>query len=79
MIAEKPIYRLNPDFQYSNFVWLNMITTSGIGYGDGYARTFLGRIVSSYISLIGQFLYSYMVVIIINYLEVNSHENNVIR
>jgi len=42
--------------------WLIVVTMTTVGFGDFYAKTYLGRLVSSLACIYGTFLVSLMVV-----------------
>ncbi len=62
----RPVYNILPssiDFSnYANCIWYMIITMSTLGYGDYYARTVPGRLVSMLAAITGVFLVSIMVV-----------------
>ena len=55
-------------------MWNMIITLTSAGYGDLYAKTFLGRIVAVIICFWGVLIISFFVVTVTNMLEFNSNE-----
>ena len=70
-IFERPYYRFNfPDIDYqyfdsfSNSIWYVIITVSSVGFGDIYAVTPMGRILTVFAVLVGVIFLSTMVALI---------------
>jgi len=77
-ICERPLNR-NPtvvmDFStYWNSMWCVILTMTTVGYGDFYAKTHFGRIVSFLCCIWGVFVVSLMVVTLNNVLGMSSAE-----
>ena len=58
-----------------NNIWLNIITITGIGYGDEYPRTNLGRISIFISSIFGMFFLGFLIASISSAIEFNNKEN----
>lgn len=76
-ILEAPISEISgQDFNlYSNSMWCMIITLTTVGYGDYYAKTVFGRIMTCLISFWGMFIVSLMVVKITNSMTFSDDED----
>lgn len=77
---DRPLAKINPtnsiDFSYyNNCFWCMIITMTGVGYGDYYARTIPGRVISIFASFVGVFLISLLTVALTNTLTMDSSES----
>ena len=59
---------------FSNAVWLTIITMTTVGYGDYYPRTTFGRIIDVILVVWGTFIVSLMVVVLTNTLNMDQSE-----
>lgn len=80
LIAESPINRLgNPDESmmhndYLSTCWVAIVTMTTVGYGDMYPRTYLGRMVMIMCAIYGTVVFSLLVVVVTNTMNMNSFE-----
>ena len=58
-----------------NCFWVMVITMANVWFGDYFARTVAGRLVTVLACIVGVFLVSVMVVALTNTLNMNSPEN----
>jgi potassium intermediate/small conductance calcium-activated channel subfamily N protein 2 len=81
-ICESPLNRndiaSNYFISYPNSFWNIIVTMTTLGYGDLYARTYLGRTLILVICIFGIFVVSMMVVTIINSLETSPLESKAV-
>lgn len=75
-LAERQLlFQNNGSFQadtctdYPNALWLILITTTTVGYGDYYPQTPLGRIIILFVAIWGTLIVSIMVVVVSNTLS----------
>lgn len=54
--------------------WLGFLTESTIGYGDLYAKTHIGRLISGIAAIIGVFIFSYNVVAVRDIIDLSNNE-----
>jgi hypothetical protein len=59
---------------FSNALWLTIITMTTVGYGDYYPRTTFGRIIDVVLVVWGTFIVSLMVVVLTNTLNMDQSE-----
>lgn len=59
---------------FSNALWLTIITMTTVGYGDFYPRTTFGRIIDVILVIWGTFIVSLMVVVLTNTLNMDQSE-----
>jgi hypothetical protein len=59
---------------YPNALWLILITTSTVGYGDYYPQTPLGRIIILFVAIWGTLIVSIMLVVVTNTLSMENSE-----
>ncbi len=65
---------LNACTNYPNALWLILITTSTVGYGDYVPQTPLGRIIILFVAIWGTLIVSIMVVVVGNTLNMEKTE-----
>jgi hypothetical protein len=78
-ILEGPLTRITFEMDHHNFtnsVWLVILTMTTVGYGDIYPRTIGGRIVIFFCSIFGVIIVSIVVVSVTNLLEMSKMETN---
>eukprot|EP00744_Colponema_vietnamica_P013250 GILI01018570.1.p1 GENE.GILI01018570.1~~GILI01018570.1.p1 ORF type:complete len:637 (-),score=140.17 GILI01018570.1:323-2233(-) len=63
---------------FVDYMWLTVITSSSVGYGDLYAVSACGRVVSVTIALAGTAIFSLLTGLVANILILNRRELNVI-
>ena len=80
-LAERQLlFQNNGSFQadtctdYPNALWLILITTTTVGYGDYYPQTPLGRIIILFVAIWGTLIVSIMVVVVSNTLSMQKSE-----
>lgn len=74
-IFELPYYRsMNQNFGYFDSVWLTVITLTTVGYGDMFAKTIPGRLVTMALALWGTVLISLMVVVFSGIFELDKNQ-----
>jgi len=56
---------------FSNALWLTIITMTTVGYGDYYPRTTFGRVIDVILVVWGTFIVSLMVVVLTNTLNMD--------
>lgn len=56
---------------FSNALWLTIITMTTVGYGDYYPRTTFGRVIDVILVVWGTFVVSLMVVVLTNTLNMD--------
>lgn len=56
---------------FSNAMWLTIITMTTVGYGDYFPRTLFGRIIDVILVVWGTFIVSLMVVVLTNTLNMD--------
>jgi potassium intermediate/small conductance calcium-activated channel subfamily N protein 2 len=59
---------------FSNALWLTIITMTTVGYGDYYPRTTFGRVIDVFLVVWGTFIVSLMVVVLTNTLNMDQSE-----
>lgn len=59
---------------YQNALWLILITTTTVGYGDYYPQTPLGRVIILFVAIWGTLIVSIMVVVVSNTLSMEKTE-----
>ena len=59
---------------YQNALWLVIITTTTVGYGDYYPQTPIGRFIVLFIAIWGTLIVSIMVVVVSNTLSMEKTE-----
>lgn len=57
-----------------NALWLTVVTMTTVGFGDFFARTYIGRIVSVVACFYGVFLVSLMVVALTRITKFKNHQ-----
>ena len=55
---------------FSNAIWLILVTTTTVGYGDYFPQTILGRLIIFIVAIWGTFIISIMVVVVSNTLKI---------
>lgn len=55
---------------FSNALWLILVTITTVGYGDYYPQTILGRLIIFVVAIWGTFIVSIMVVVVSNTLKI---------
>eukprot|EP01017_Pseudomicrothorax_dubius_P043590 TRINITY_DN7287_c0_g1_i2.p1 TRINITY_DN7287_c0_g1~~TRINITY_DN7287_c0_g1_i2.p1 ORF type:complete len:368 (+),score=43.57 TRINITY_DN7287_c0_g1_i2:116-1219(+) len=71
-ICERPLFQEGDKIDFNHFknaIWTVLVTMTTVGYGDFYARTDFGRIVSFFVCIWGVFVVSLMVVTLTNFLN----------
>jgi hypothetical protein len=59
---------------YSNALWLILITTTTVGYGDYFPQTPLGRVIILFVAIWGTLIVSIMLVVVTNTLSMEGCE-----
>jgi potassium intermediate/small conductance calcium-activated channel subfamily N protein 2 len=59
---------------FSNALWLTIITMTTVGYGDYFPRTTFGRVIDVILVVWGTFIVSLMVVVLTNTLNMDPSE-----
>lgn len=80
-ICERPYQYIsgqNWDFIW-NGSWASVLTITTVGYGDYYASTLLGRIVTVIVAIWGNFITSLMVLTLSKILDLNKRQSNAVR
>jgi hypothetical protein len=63
------------DFErFENSFWVCFITMTTVGYGDLYARTIIGRMITIVVACGGIFIVSIMVVVLTNMVALETAE-----
>lgn len=76
-IFESPYYRAKNDTKFDNLstsVWLCIITLTTVGYGDVYAVTPEGKVISACIAISGAFLMALVVTIVTSQVNLDSKQ-----
>lgn len=63
---------INACTNYPNALWLILITTTTVGYGDYYPQTPLGRIIILFVAIWGTLIVSIMLVVVTNTLSMEN-------
>lgn len=69
VFSEEGIDKLSACTDYPNALWLILMTTTTVGYGDYYPQTPLGRIIILFVAIWGTLTVSIMVVVVSNTLS----------
>jgi hypothetical protein len=59
---------------YKNALWLILMTTTTVGYGDYYPQTLIGRVIILFVAIWGTLIVSIMVVVVSNTLSMEKTE-----
>ncbi len=59
---------------YLNSLWLILITTTTVGYGDYFPQTPLGRVIILFVAIWGTLIVSIMLVVVTNTLSMDKSE-----
>lgn len=59
---------------YANALWLILITTTTVGYGDYFPQTPLGRVIILFVAIWGTLIVSIMLVVVTNTLSMENCE-----
>ena len=65
---------MNAATTYPNALWLILITTTTVGYGDYFPQTPLGRIIILFVAIWGTLIVSIMLVVVTNTLSMENSE-----
>ncbi len=65
---------LNAATNYPNALWLILITTTTVGYGDYFPQTPLGRVIILFVAIWGTLIVSIMLVVVTNTLSMENCE-----
>ena len=65
---------INAATTYPNALWLILITTTTVGYGDYFPQTPLGRIIILIVAIWGTLIVSIMLVVVTNTLSMENSE-----
>ena len=63
-VAETVVYETSPLTNYSNMMWMTVITMTTVGYGDFNPKTQVGRLIGALCVSWGVLIVSVMVVVL---------------